>query len=708
MAALALRLIFLIFLISISQARILNLNSFDDYLISDGLDHTEDQESFFNHSRPSISNTCQHQYGFLPCAENIAGYIFQIFVYQVLLVFGEHQVSSGSEVVLNILGIEYYGGIIFRILMVLPSMMLVIVSGVFGSKENAQSQVSGGVGTYAGITVFSLTLQWGICVIFGRTNLRSKSNEHSQMRPSNDSYCLLARGKLIKLKDTGVSIVKYTRETRETAKIMLLSLIPYVIVQLTYIFNTSSGKRIVTLIALIVSFSSLIAYFIHQISNEWTQKMSLDYSKHEALRTGFLQHLQQLGELVDEDGELNNDVIKKLFAETDKDGDKSITKDEMKELVVIVARKLEVEEEDALEEVMKAFDFNEDKTITEKEFREGCQRWIDDAKNKDSPSRNIFRGHAEKELLKSKLLFSDGEPDTEKIKNLFKQFANGDGSISKSELEQLIRNVKFGEFQLTHEGIVKEVFKDFDKDSNNKIEEPEFLEGIKRWLDKAIRVAKTPNRTQSIDVFDKIVWGQGLYDKWAIMKSLFQVSIGIVILTFLGGPLMDSILQLSHAMRLSSFSISFVVVPLAMNARVAISALFPVSKKSQTTVSLIFSERYGLHIIKINILLFTCPIADVARQVASSHWFVNRNFPTDHFIMNNISGLTTLLLIVYVKELTWDFSAEVLTILVVCAIIGILAYTCDVYPLWTCILAFFLYPFSLGLFYLVQVFLNWN
>ncbi|PIN23300.1 Calmodulin and related proteins (EF-Hand superfamily) [Handroanthus impetiginosus] len=697
MTALALRLIFLIFLISISQARILNLNSFDDYLISDGLDHTKDQESSFNHSRLSISNTCQHRYGFLPCAENIAGYIFQIFVYQVLLVFGEHQVSSGSEVVLNILGVEYYGGIIFRILMVLPSMMLVILSGVFGSKENAQSQVSGGVGTYAGITVFSLTLQWGICVIFGRTNLRSKSNDHSQMRPSNDSYCLPAREKLIILKDTGVSIVKYTRETRETAKIMLLSLIPYVIVQLTYIFNTSSGKRIVTLIALIVSFSSLIAYFIHQISNEWTQKMSLDYSKHEALRTGFLQHLQQLGELVDEDGELNNDVIKKLFAETDKDGDKSITKDEMKKLVVIVARKLEVEEEDALEDVMKAFDFNEDKTITKKEFREGCQRWIDDAKNKDSPSRNIFQGivqifkekkkyhpkdidkimskilkHAEKELLKSKLLFSDGEPDTEKIKNLFKQFANGDGSISKSELEQLIRNVKFGEFQLTHEGIVKEVFKDFDKDSNDKIEEPEFVEGVKRWLDKAIRVAKTPNRTQSIDVFDKIVWGQGLYDKWAIMKSLFQVSLGIVMLTFLGGPLMDSILQLSHAMRLSSFSISFVVVPLAMNARVAISALFPVSKKSQTTVSLIFSETYS------------------------------------GVIMNNIAGLTTLLAIVHAKELTWDFSAEVLTILVVCAIIGILAYMRDTYPPWTCIPAFFLYPFSLGLFYVVQVIFNWN
>ncbi|PIN05807.1 Calmodulin and related proteins (EF-Hand superfamily) [Handroanthus impetiginosus] len=696
MAALALRLTFLMFLIGLSQARILNLNSFDDYLISDGLDHAKDQESSFNHSCPSISNTCQHQYGFLPCAENVGGYIFQIFVYQVLLVIGEQQLGRGGDIVVNILGVKNYGGIILRVLMALPSMTLVIVSGVFGSKENAQSQVSGGVGTYAGTTVFSLTVQWGICVIFGRTNLPSKSKEYPQAPHSNDSYCLPAREKLMELKDIGVSI---NQHTRDAAKIMLLSLIPYVIVQLTYIFNTSSGKRIVTLIALIVSFSSLIAYFIHQIRNKWTQEMSLDYSKYEFLRTGFLHHLQQLGELVDEDGELNNDVIKKLFAETDKDDNKSITEDEMRELVTNVTRKLEVEEEYAEEYalpnvIMKAFDFNEDKTITEKEFIEGCQRWIYDVKNKDSPSRNIFRGimqqfkekkkeidkimskilkHAEKELLKSKLLSPNGEPDTGKIKNLFMQFDyHGDGSISKSELEQLIRNVKFGEFHLTYEDMVKEVFKDFDKDSNDKIEEPEFVEGIKRWLDKAIRVANTPDKTQSIDVFNEIVWRQEVYDKWAFMKSLFQVSLGIVILTFLGGPLMDSILQLSHAMRLSSFSISFVVVPMAMNARVAIKALFPASQKSRRTASLTFSEIYS------------------------------------RVIMNNISGLTTLLLIVYVKELTWDFSAEVLTILAVCAIIGILAYTWDVYPLWTCILAFFLYPFSLGLFYLVQVFLNWN
>lgn len=55
---------------------------------------------------------------------------------------------------------------------------------------------------------------------------------------------------------------------------------------------------------------------------------------------------------------------------------------------------------------------------------------------------------------------------------------------------------------------------------------------------------------------------------------------------------MISILQLSHAMSLPSFSVSFVVVPLAMNARAALTAFLPASQKSERSASLTFSEVY--------------------------------------------------------------------------------------------------------------------
>ncbi|KAL8468174.1 hypothetical protein ACS0TY_031419 [Phlomoides rotata] len=255
MAAIALLLIFLVFFISIVQAgRFLRLDSSDDHLISDGLDSSFKTKASGALSTPS---TCDHQYGFLPCAENGVGYIFQILMYQALLIFGEKQIGSGSKVLFHIIGAGHVGGVIFRILMVLPSMTLMIVSGIFSSTETAQAQVSVGVGIYTGITVFSLTIQWGACVISGRrSDLNNKKSDEDGK--TAHSYCFPAKEKLIILKDSGVVI---DEQTRYTAGIMLLSLIPYVVIQLVDVFDTSSVKRIITLIALHVSSFSLLSVF---------------------------------------------------------------------------------------------------------------------------------------------------------------------------------------------------------------------------------------------------------------------------------------------------------------------------------------------------------------------------------------------------------------------------------------------------------------
>jgi hypothetical protein len=45
------------------------------------------------------------------------------------------------------------------------------VSGLFGSKEEAQSQVLIGMGLLAGSTVFLLTLLWGTCDVVGKCDL---------------------------------------------------------------------------------------------------------------------------------------------------------------------------------------------------------------------------------------------------------------------------------------------------------------------------------------------------------------------------------------------------------------------------------------------------------------------------------------------------------------------------------------------------------
>ncbi|KAI3974310.1 hypothetical protein MKX01_030979, partial [Papaver californicum] len=65
--------------------------------------------------------------------------------------------------------------------------------------------------------------------------------------------------------------------------------------------------------------------------------------------------------------------------------------------------------------------------------------------------------------------------------------------------------------------------------------------------------------------------------------------------------------------------------------------------------------------------------------------------------MNNILCLSVFLSLVYVRHLTWDFSAEVLVILIVCIVMGLFGSFRTTFPLWTCSIAFLLYPFSLAL-----------
>ncbi|KAM3394077.1 hypothetical protein P3S68_003078 [Capsicum galapagoense] len=688
MQSLSLWLIIFVFAIGKVQSRILRLNSPDRFL------------SAGNHS---TYEKCEHIYGFFPCADSVAGYIFLIAVYQYLLVVGEKLVSNGSKTLFNILGTGIFGATLFQILKAFPRSILVIASGVFSSKEKAQNQVYTGVSANVGATVLNLTLMWGICVIFGAKEEHATSQQPAESSLSN---------RLQVLKNNGVTIDK---ETNYTAGIMLLSLIPFALVELVNAFNTYLRRRIVIYTALVVSGTFLLSYFTYQLWDPWIQKRSLEYSKYENLLAAFLQHVQRhaKGKLVDEQGRPDIQVIERLFFETDKDANKSITLVELENLVIdMQSGKVKVDKNYAISKILAGFDRNNDQKIDLEEFVEGYKIWIEEAKmlakSDDSTTRRILNKvvqpfikkqrdeiaeieqlmakilkHVESQALEAEhFLKDDGTPNIERIKEIFHQYdTDGNNSITRKELEKLIRSVKYGEVQLNSDDSVTKVMKDFDTDRNDMIDEPEFVDGMTRWINEAIRVTNCKDKKRAINEYDKIMWGEVeklVYEvekdgkinykllTWAFNKSIFEVILGIAMLTFCAKPLVKSIEKLSEAIGMPSFLIPFVIVPLALNARMALAAIFPASQKSSKTSSLTFSEIYG----------------DV--------------------VMNNIMGMATLLAIVCAKDLTWDYSAQVIIVLVACAIIGLLALFSPRYPLWTTLLAFSLYPSCIMLFYFLQ------
>lgn len=76
--------------------------------------------------------------------------------------------------------------------------------------------------------------------------------------------------------------------------------------------------------------------------------------------------------------------------------------------------------------------------------------------------------------------------------------------------------------------------------------------------------------------------------------------------------------------------------------------------------------------------------------------------------MNNVLCLSVFLALVYARGLTWNFSSEVLVILIVCIVMGVFGGTRSTFPLWTSLVAFLLYPFSLALVYVLDFKCGWS
>lgn len=482
--------------------------------------------------------------------------------------------SSGSELLLELLGPGLVGGLLLPILGALPDAMLILVSGLSGSTETAQSQVSVGMGLLAGSTVMLLTIIWGTCVIVGKCDLQD-----SVAKDSQDT-------KGFSLTGSGVSTDIWTSYA---AIIMVISVIPFIIVQLPQVLHSTSARRLAVLIALIVSLILLITYCLYQVFVPWIQKRRLAYAKHKHVISGLLKHLRKraLGRLLTEEGEPNDEIIRKLFHTIDENHDGNLSKAELRALIVgIQFEEIDLDKNEAVDKVMSDFDTSNDQFVDEGEFVKGISRWLMEAKR-----------------------YGGSGPDA--------------GPNSSSVLDAFHRGTK--------------------REHNR-------LGGDQS--DEVVEAVENP--------------------KWITFKAVMMLLLGTLIAAVFADPLVDAVDNFSDATSIPTFFISFIALPLATNSSEAVSAIIFASRKKNRTTSLTFSELYGA------------------------------------VTMNNVLCLSVFLALVYVRGLTWDFSSEVLVIVIVCVVMGIFASFRTTFPLWTSFVALLLYPFSLALVYVLDYVLGWS
>ncbi|MFS7942936.1 hypothetical protein Hanom_Chr06g00494281 [Helianthus anomalus] len=98
-------------------------------LVSDGVNNDHNTYNLLR-LNPFLSTgeteACEQSYGFLPCTTTALGNLFLILVYGYLMFLAATYLSSGSELLLEILGPGLVGGLLLPMLGALPDAMLIL------------------------------------------------------------------------------------------------------------------------------------------------------------------------------------------------------------------------------------------------------------------------------------------------------------------------------------------------------------------------------------------------------------------------------------------------------------------------------------------------------------------------------------------------------------------------------------------------------
>jgi len=143
------------------------------------------------------------------------------------------------------------------------------------------------------------------------------------------------------------------------------------------------------------------------------------------------------------------------------------------------------------------------------------------------------------------------------------------------------------------------------------------------------------------------------------------------LLRFFSDPMVEVLSDFSTKIKIKPFYVSFIITPYCSNASELISSLIFAKKKRKENASLVYSQLYGAA------------------------------------TMNNTLCLGSFLAIVYFRNLTWEFTAETLSILLVTWIVGYFGARKSSFRFYYAFIIIFLYPFSVFFVWFFEYVVDW-
>ncbi|KAF8033048.1 hypothetical protein BT93_D1820 [Corymbia citriodora subsp. variegata] len=521
--------------------------------------------------------TCDVSYSFLPCTTGLLGEIFLIVVYEFLLGYAANYVSSGSELFFRMFGTGIFSSSLFQILGSLPSVIIMLVSSVSSSADTVETTAAMGMAMLTGSAVYSLTMVWGSIVAFGSRSISktSSSSITSSNQPTKKCYDHFLPSGIVG------SGIETDTETKKIARIMFVSMIPFFMLQLAKVINSTTGTKVVVSITLGVTVILLIADYIVLVFRPWIQEKSFAYITSKYSGNSAFRSLCMV------DGKPSESRIKEVFRKIDQNKDLKVSKAELYAFLLgLQMEGADVSTNDYAVAMMTEFDESHDASLSEMEFVQGMVKWLDQG---TLPSNSLAQDRAK--------------------------------SKSRS-------NTSTGT-----------------------------TEGQERLLSQQDATSK-PRSALAVS--------------WNYTKAGFLIILGTTMIIILGSPLMQSFEDVASDLNMPSFFVSYVMLPLAMTYKQVLQAITSARKKTLKDIS--------------------GPMSEVYRGV----------------YLNNLTGLATFLSLVLIKDLSWNVSAEVLVVLLICSSMGVLTSFCTEFPLWTSFLAYSLYPISILLLYVLTSVLGWS
>eukprot|EP00930_Biecheleria_cincta_P011011 TRINITY_DN11347_c0_g1_i2.p1 TRINITY_DN11347_c0_g1~~TRINITY_DN11347_c0_g1_i2.p1 ORF type:complete len:585 (-),score=110.89 TRINITY_DN11347_c0_g1_i2:193-1947(-) len=479
-----------------------------------------------------------------PANCNMAQILFLTGMYAYVLFQASNLISDGSELLLLVPPLApMVGSVVLPVLGAVPDGMMVLFSGL---GPDAQNQVSVGVGALAGSTVMLLTLPWAIGVISGRVNL--KDGKPTYQRPSDAdprTWDKLTHPGNFSLLHTGVG---YGAEIKEGAKMMIITLIPYLIIQgITFsvdkmpktnysaeekanaIKTEARAENIYALIGLVVCIAQFMWYMMKQIGSGNVDN-NIAENTVQGIKDGTLSLRGAMSTFRDKQLSLPTNCKSDLNAAL---MDKT-TMDEIRRMCKVLAP------------FFAKYDVNGDGTCDFEEFRmilkdlgENLSRQAQEA---------IFRG-----------------ADADKSGNIcFEEFAACLMSYAVDPSRDLKEHDK-----------PKAICPDrylAPEDAEGEAEEEDMPEDL-----AALSPAEQQRRIK--------------------MRSAYQMSLGTLLVLIFSDPMVDLLSELGKRLDVSAFYISFILAPLASNASELVAGYNYAKKRTSKSITTSFSTLEGAAIM---------------------------------------------------------------------------------------------------------------